>query len=131
PFKSAHVVVVGPAFKGRTLHDLIREANAQPGKLRYASCGRRSMPPLVAELLKQATGVSITGIPYKRSGPALPAVMAGEVAVYFDVQFSAQALLRSGRVRALGVTGRDRSPQFPEVSTLIEQGLKDFEQYSW
>lgn len=130
-FRSPHMVVTAPGFAANGIQDLIRMAKAQPGHLDYASSGGGTMPHLGAELFKQATGTSITGIPYKGSGPALTAVMAGEVPVYFDIQFSAQALLKSGKLKALGVTGRERSPQFPQVPTLVEQGIKDFELYSW
>ncbi|MDM0048824.1 tripartite tricarboxylate transporter substrate binding protein [Variovorax sp. J22R115] len=130
-FRSPHIVVAAPTFAATNIQDLIRMAKAQPGKLDYASSGGGTMPHLGAELFKQATGTSITGIPYKGSGPALTAVMAGEVPVYFDIQFSAQSLLMAGKLKALGVTGKERSPQFPKVPTLIEQGLKDFELYSW
>lgn len=130
-FKSPHMVVVAPGFSATGIQDLIRMAKAQPGKLNYASSGGGTMPHLGAELFKQTTGTAITGIPYKGSGPALTAVMAGEISVYFDIQFSAQSLLKSGKLKSLGVTGRERSPQFPEVPTLIEQGVKDFELYAW
>jgi len=130
-FKSPHMVVAAPGFMATGVQDLIRMAKAQPGKLDYASSGGGTMPHLGAELFQQATDTSLTGIPYKGSGPALTAVMAGEVAVYLDIQFSAQSLLKAGKLKSLGVTGRERSPQFPEVPTLIEQGLKDFELYSW
>jgi len=90
------MVVAAPSFSANGIQDLIRMAKAQPGRLDYASSGGGSMPHLGAELFKQATGTSINGIPYKGSGPALIAVMAGEVAVYFDIQFSAQSLLKSG-----------------------------------
>lgn len=130
-FRSPQVVVVPPSFEAHDIAELVRMAKAQPGKLNYASSGGGTMPHLSAELFKQATGTAITGIPYKGSGPALAAVMAGEVPLYFDIQFSAQGLLKSGKLKALGVTGRERSPQFPNVPTLIEQGLKDFEIYSW
>lgn len=130
-FRSPHLVVVAPNFPATGIQDLIRMAKAKPGKLDYASSGGGTMPHLGAELFKQATETSLTGIPYKGSGPALTAVMAGEVPVYFDIQFSAQSLLKAGKLKALGVTSKERSPQFPNVPTLIEQGVKDFELYSW
>jgi tripartite-type tricarboxylate transporter receptor subunit TctC len=130
-FRSPHLVVTAPSDKANDIRDVIKFAKAHPGRLDYASSGGGTMPHLGAELFKQVTGTSITSIPYKGSGPALIAVMAGEVQLYFDIQFSAQALVKSGKLKALGVTGRERSPQFPQVPTLIEQGVKDFELYSW
>nr|WP_315593819.1 tripartite tricarboxylate transporter substrate binding protein [uncultured Cupriavidus sp.] len=130
-FRSPLVVVTAPSFPGSGIQDLVRMAKERPGKIDYASSGGGTMPQLGAELFKQSTGVSMNGIPYKGSGQALTAVMAGEVPVYFDIQFSAQPLLRAGKLKALGVTGRERAPQFPAVPTLTEQGIKDVELYAW
>lgn len=130
-FQSPHMVVVSPSFPGTGIQDLIRMAKEKPGAVNYASAAAGTMPHLAAELFNQAAGVRMTHIPYRGSAPALTAVMAGEVPVYFDIQFSAQSLLKGGKLKTLGVTALKRSPQFPDVPTLAEQGLKDFEVYSW
>ena len=130
-FKSPHVVVVSPSFEGSGIQDLIRQAKAKPGRMNYASSGGGTMPHLGTELFKQVTDTEMTGIPYKGSGPALVAVMAGEVPVYFDILFSAQSLVKSGKLKPLGVTSLERMQQFPDVPTLDEQGIKGFELYSW
>ncbi len=130
-FKSPHIVVVPPSFEGSGIQDLIRQAKAKPGGMNYASSGGGTMPHLGTELFKQVTGTEMTGIPYKGSGPALVAVMAGEVPVYFDILFSAQSLVKGGKLKPLGVTSLERMPQFPDVPTLDEQGIKGFELYSW
>lgn len=99
--------------------------------MNYGSGGSGTMPHLGAERFKQVTGVGMTHIPYRGSAPANTAVLGGEVPVHFDIEFSVQSLLKAGRVRSLGVTALKRSPQFPDVPTLDEQGIKGFELYSW
>lgn len=130
-FRSPHQVVVTPSFEARNMQDLVAMAKAQSGRMQYASGGSGTMPHLGAERFKQITGVEIAHIPYRGSAPANTAVLAGEVPVHFDIEFSAQSLLKSGRLRSLGVTALKRSPQFPDVPTLDEQGIKGFELYSW
>src|SRR5690606_33868899 len=77
------------------------------------------------------TGTSMLAIPYPGSGPMLTAIMAGEVPVTFDILLSSQHLVRSGRLKPLGMTSDERLPQFPDVPTFIEQGIEGFELYSW
>lgn len=130
-FRSPHQVVVAQNFDGKGVQDLIAQAKAANGAMNYASSGTGTMPHLGAELFKQIAGVSMQPIPYRGSAPALTAVVSGEVPVYFDIEFSAQAMLKGGRLRSLGVTALQRSPLFPDVPTLDEQGIKGFELYSW
>ena len=128
--RSPHLVVVSPNFRGNGIDDLIRLAREQPGKLNCATAGAGTMPHLGVELFQQITGTQMTLIPYKGSGAALPAVMGGQVDVYFDIMFSAATLVKAGKLKALGVTGLQRADTFPEVPTLDEQGVKGFELYS-
>jgi tripartite-type tricarboxylate transporter receptor subunit TctC len=128
--RSPHLVVVSPDFRGNGIDDLIRFAKEQPGKLNCATAGAGTMPHLGVELFQQVTGTQMTLIPYKGSGAALPAVMGGQVDVYFDIMFSAATLVKAGKLKALGVTGLQRADTFPEVPTLDEQGVKGFELYS-
>jgi tripartite-type tricarboxylate transporter receptor subunit TctC len=130
-FKSPHMVVVSPSFPGSGVQDLIRMAKKKGDRMDYASSGAGTMPHLGAELFKRVTKTNITSIPYKGSAPALMAVMSSEVPVYFDIMFSSQSLLKGGKLKSLGVTSMERMPQFPDVPTLDEQGLKGFELYSW
>jgi len=130
-FRSPHQVVVAPNFPGRNIQDLIAMAKRENGNMTYASGGSGTMPHLGAERFKQVTGVNMVHIPYRGSAPANTAVLGGQVPVHFDIEFSAQALLKAGRLRSLGVTSLQRSPQFPDVPTLDEQGIKGFELYSW
>jgi len=128
--KSPHLVVVSPTFHGNRIDDLIKLAKEQPGKLNCATAGAGTMPHLGVELFQQVTGTQMTLIPYKGSGAALPAVMGGQVDVYFDILFSAATLVKAGKLKALGVTGLQRVDTFPDVPTLDEQGVKGFELYS-
>jgi tripartite-type tricarboxylate transporter receptor subunit TctC len=130
-FRSPHQVVVGPSVKAQGIQDLIAMAREARGKMQYASSGAGTMPHLGAELFKQATGVDMQAIPYRGSAPALAALIAGEVPVYFDIEFSCRSMLQAGRLRSLGVTALQRSTEFPNVPTLDEQGVKGFELYSW
>ena len=129
--KSPHLVVVSPGFAGSGIQDLVRAAKAQPGKLNYASAGAGTMPHLGAELFKQVTGTNMAHVPYKGTGAVLPAVMGGQVDVYFDILFSSTTLVKAGKLKALGVTALQRVDTFPEVPTLDEQGVKGYELYSW
>lgn len=129
--KSPHLVVVSPAFAGNGIQDLIRAARAQPGKLNYASAGAGTMPHLGAELFKQVTGTDFVHVPYKGTGAVLPAVMGGQVDVYFDILFSSSTLVKGGKLKALGVTTLQRVDSFPDLPTLDEQGVKGYELHSW
>lgn len=130
-FKSPHVIVVSPDFPGDNVDALIQYAKKQGTAMNYASSGVGTMPQLGTEHFKQLTGAPMMAIPYKGSGPALTAVMAGEVPVYFDILLSSQGLLRSDRLKPLGVTSLERVAQFPDIPTVVEQGIDGFELYSW
>lgn len=130
-FRSPHQVVVAPGFEAKNIKDLIAIARREGGRMNYGSGGSGTMPHLGAERFKQVTGIEMVHIPYRGSAPANTAVLGGEVPVHFDIEFSVQALMKSGRLRSLGVTSLKRSPQFPDVPTLDEQGIKGFELYSW
>jgi len=130
-FRSPHQVAVAPDFPGQGIQDLVALAKREGGRMNYGSGGSGTMPHLGAERFKQVTGVEMQHIPYRGSAPANVALVAGDVPVHFDIEFSVQPLLKSGRLRSLGVTALKRSPQFPDVPTLDEQGIKGFELYSW
>jgi tripartite-type tricarboxylate transporter receptor subunit TctC len=129
--RSPLFVLVSSTFPGNGIGDLIRAAEQRPGKLNYASAGAGTMPHLAAELLKQRYGLDIAHVPYRGSGPALTDVMSGQVQVYIDIVLSAQSHVRAGTVKALGVTTKTRIATFPDVPTLDEQGVKDYEVTSW
>ena len=129
--RSPLFLLVAATFPGNRIGDLIRLAEERPGKLNYASAGAGTMPHLAAELLKQRYGLDMTHVPYRGSGPALTDVISGQVQVYIDIVLSAQSHVRAGTVKALGVTTKSRIAAFPDILTLDEQGVKDYEVTSW
>ncbi|MET0311345.1 MAG: tripartite tricarboxylate transporter substrate binding protein [Burkholderiaceae bacterium] len=129
--QSPYMAVVNEKFAGRNIADLVRAAKERPGRIDYATAGAGTGPHLFAELFKEKTGTFMTGIPYKGSAPALTAVIGGEVPVYFDILMSSQAHLASGKLKSLGVSSKERMPQFPNVPTFAEQGLQGLESAAW
>jgi len=127
---SPNILVVNPSFPAKTLAELIAMAKADPGKLSSAAPGQGSTPHMFGELLKRKVGVQIQHIPYKGSGPALNDVMAGHVQIMFDGIPSALPLVQSGRLRALAVTGLQRSPALPDVPTVAET-IPGFDASGW
>ena len=105
-------------------------AKANPGKLSYASSGAGTPPHLAGELFKQRTGIFATHIPYRGAAPALQDVMAGQADYVFDPGI-AFPHIRSGKVKLLGVASAKRSPFFPDVPTLAEQGIQGAELDIW
>jgi tripartite-type tricarboxylate transporter receptor subunit TctC len=129
--RSPYVAVVSDRFPGGRLADLVRMAREKPGRIDFATAGTGTGPHLFAEILKQQTGTFMTGIPYKGSGPALTALMAGEVQVYFDVLMSSVAHLAAGKLKALGVSSAERMPVLPNVPTFAEQGIRGLDFSAW
>jgi tripartite-type tricarboxylate transporter receptor subunit TctC len=132
PLVSFHnVLVVSPSAPLRSVQQLISLAKAQPGKLTFASSGNGTNIHLVGELFKTMAGVNLVHVPYKGSAPALTDLMGGSVTMMFDTIPSAVSHVKSGKLRALGVTGARRSPLFPDVPTIAESGLPGYEVVSW
>jgi tripartite-type tricarboxylate transporter receptor subunit TctC len=121
------IVLVNPSLSAHTIQELIALAKAQPGKLNYASAGTGSGIHLGTVLFAERAGIEITHIPYKGSGPALTDLLGNHVSIYFSSLPPAIGLVKEGKLRALGVTGLKRSPIFPEVPTVAEQGMPGFE----
>jgi tripartite-type tricarboxylate transporter receptor subunit TctC len=121
------IVLVNPSVPAHNVQELIALAKAQPGKLNYASAGKGSGIHLGTVLFAITAGVEITHVPYRGTGPALTDLLGGHVAMFFSSLPSAVGLVKDGKLRALGVTGLKRSPIFPEVPTVAEQGLPGFE----
>lgn len=130
---STPVLVVVPATSPhQSLRELLAAARASPGKLNYgAGGGGATTTNLAAEFLKAEARVEMQAIPYKGSGPALAALLAGELDLAFDVPTSALAHVKSGKLRGIAVTGRARSALLPDVPTVAEQGLTGFEITGW
>src|SRR5947209_10153651 len=124
---SALVVLVHPSIQAKSMAELIALAKREPGKLNYASAGSGSGIHLGTELLAHMAGIKLTHIPYKGSSPALTDLIGGHVSVYLSSLPPAIALVQEGKVRALGVTGPQRSPIFPDLPTVAEAALPGYE----
>ncbi|HEV7913852.1 MAG TPA: tripartite tricarboxylate transporter substrate binding protein [Albitalea sp.] len=122
------MIVVHPSVPAKTIQEFIALAKAHPGK--YDLAAGTSLIQLVGEMFKQATGTFIVPIPYKGTGPQLAAVMSGEVAMTID-PFTAVQQVKAGKLRALAVLSKTRSPVLPDVPTLIESGVHGVELSSW
>jgi len=121
------IVLVNPSLPAHNVQELIALAKAQPGKLNYASAGKGSGIHLGTVLFADTAGIELIHVPYRGSGPALTDLLGGHVSIYFSSLPSAVGLVKDGKLRALGVTGLKRSPIFPDVPTVAEQGMPGFE----
>jgi tripartite-type tricarboxylate transporter receptor subunit TctC len=128
---SFHILVTHPSVPSRSVPELIAFAKAHPGKLNYASGGPGSNLHLAGELFRAVTGTELIHIPYKGSGPAAAAVLAGEAQLMFSSITAALPLVRAGKLHALAVTSPKRSPLAPELPTLAELGVAGTEAPSW
>jgi len=126
-----NVLVVSNSVPADSVQALIKLARQEPGKLNYATSGAGSTQHIAAELFKDATGVDITHVPYKGSGPALVDLIGGQVQLSFDTLPSVIGQIRNGKVRALAVTTTRRNAQLPNVPTLAEAGVPDVEMSAW
>ena len=126
-----NVLVVNPGFKPESVRALIAEVKSRPGQYSYASSGNGSAQHLAAELFKAQAGLFMVHIPYRGGAPAIIDVMGGQVQMFFGNLASASAHIKSGKVRALAVTGSTRSPSMPQLPTIAEAGLPGYEVYEW
>ncbi len=126
-----NILVVHPSVKANTLQEFIALARANPGKLAYASSGNGTSIHLSGELFKIMAKVDLLHVPYKGSAPAVTDLLGGQVQCMFDNMPSSLPHVKSGKLRALAVTTRERSPSIPEVPTVEEAGLPGFDVSSW
>jgi tripartite-type tricarboxylate transporter receptor subunit TctC len=118
------VLVVNPSFPARTVAELVAIARTKPGSISYASAGNGTIVHLAAEMLKASAGIDMAHIPYKGAGAAITDAIGGQVPVLFAVPGTALPHIRSGRLRALAVTGDVRFKSLPDVPTLSEAGVQ-------
>ena len=121
------MLVVHPSTPASNVRELIALLKANPGKYSYGSSGNGTIVHLSSEMLKSSAGVDALHVPYKGSNPATAAILGGEVAFVFSTMPPAISNLRGGKLRALAVTSPRRSDAAPEVPTMIESGLPNFE----
>jgi tripartite-type tricarboxylate transporter receptor subunit TctC len=125
------LVVVQDKAPWRSIKDLIRDAKANPGKINFGSAGIGSQVHLAAENFADAAGIEITHVPYKGESLSYNDLMSGQIQMMVGNIAAASALLGAGRLRALAVTGLTRSPLLPDVPTVAESGLPNFENTGW
>ena len=126
-----HVLVVPARLPAKSVDDLVRLAKASPGKMNYASAGVGTTFHFCAEMFKDSTNTFILHIPYRGGGPALLDTLAGQVDMSFPTLSAVLPHVKAGTLRALAVTSTTRSPQLPEVPTMREAGVKDFQFTQW
>jgi tripartite-type tricarboxylate transporter receptor subunit TctC len=126
-----HILIVGPESKAKSVAELIALARAEPGKLAFASSGVGNSDHLCGELFNLMAGIQAIHVPYKGGAPAAVDVMGGRIAYYFAGMPVGLPLAKSGKARALAVTSKARFNGYPEVPTVAEQGLPDYEATLW
>ena len=125
------VVVVNPSIPVKTLQEFIAYVKERPGKVDYASSGNGSGQHLFAALLASKTGMAMNHVPYRGSGQATTDLLSGVVAMAIPGTAGMVGHIKAGKLRALAVTGAARSPQLPDVPTVMESGVPDYEAYVW
>jgi tripartite-type tricarboxylate transporter receptor subunit TctC len=125
------VLVVTPSVQAKSVQELIALAKAKPGKLSYASAGNGTAPHISGELFKKMTGTDLLHIPYKGSAPAVTDTLGGQTQVMFPSLVAASGHIKTGKLRGLAVTGKKRSPLFPELPTVAESGVPGFDIVQW
>ena len=128
---STMAVLLAHPSVGRTVKELIATAKARPGQINYASSGVGTSNHLAAELFRFMAGIDVVHVPYKGAGQNLPALISGEVQMTFGPILPALPLIRSGKLRALGVTGLKRSSGAPDIPTIAESGVPGYQIDSW
>jgi tripartite-type tricarboxylate transporter receptor subunit TctC len=129
--KTPNVCVIHPSIPANNLAEFIALAKKEPGKYSFASGGNGSSAHLSGEYLKMLAGIDLLHVPYKGASPAVQAVMAGQVQMFCGNLPPAIPHIKSGKLRALGVTTLKRSPELPDVPTIDESGYKGFESVAW
>lgn len=125
------VLAVHPTLPSDSIKELIAYLRVRPGELNYASAGSGTNLHVAAELFKNLAKVNVVHVPYKGGGPALAALLGGETHMSFLGVVAIVQHLRTGRLRALGITSRKRSPVLPDLPTIAEGGLPGYEFTSW
>jgi tripartite-type tricarboxylate transporter receptor subunit TctC len=125
------LLMTHPSLPAKSLREFIALAKVRPGEINYASSGPGGSGHMAGELFKLITGVNLVHIPYKGAPPALNELIAGQVQVMFGTILASAPHIRSGRVRAIAITGARRSNALPEVMTFEQAGLPTYDASSW
>jgi tripartite-type tricarboxylate transporter receptor subunit TctC len=127
-----NVIVIHPKYDTiKTYKDFLAYAKANPGKLNFGSAGAGTSHHLVGELFKMRTGVDLVHVPYKGAGPMMQDLLGGNVDMAFDGMGTSAPQIKGGKLRALAVSTSTRSPIIPDVPTLTELGVPDFDVTTW
>jgi tripartite-type tricarboxylate transporter receptor subunit TctC len=126
-----NVLVINKDLPFRSLSELVEYARANPGKVSYGSAGVGGSNHLSGELLAARTGTKMLHVPYKGNAPAMTDVIGGQITMMFDIVGTARNYIASEKVRAIAVTSPARNPSLPQVPTMAEAGLPDFEVGGW
>jgi tripartite-type tricarboxylate transporter receptor subunit TctC len=125
------MLFVNPSFPARTLGEFISYAKSNPGKVTIGSGGNGTATHLMAELLQENAGIKLTHVPYKGAGPSVTDTVAGQIQATFTTPATAVAHLKNGRLRALAVTAERRLPDYPDLPTFAESGVKNMIIQHW
>ncbi|CAN7532634.1 tripartite tricarboxylate transporter substrate binding protein [Pseudorhodoferax sp. LjRoot39] len=126
-----NVLLSHPALPFKTVPEMVAYAKAHPGKLTYASFGAGTTSHMAGEMLRQQAGIDIVHVPYKGAGEAIPALLSGQVSMYFDTIMTALPQVKAGKLNALGVSSATRSAMAPEIPTIAEQGYPGYDIAPW
>jgi tripartite-type tricarboxylate transporter receptor subunit TctC len=126
-----NVLVVNPEVPAKTVAELVALAKANPGKYSFASSGRGQSIHMSGELFKTQAGIDIIHVPYKGAGPALADLLAGQTSMMVDNLPSSMQYIKSGKLRALAVTSKNRVAELPDVPTMIQSGYPNFDVTAW
>ena len=128
---ATNVIAVHPSLPVNNLKEFIAYAKANPTKLNYASQGNGSVSHIGTEIFKQKFGIEVVHVPYKGSGAAIADVLAGQVQLFITTPPSVMGHVQTGKLKALAVTSKKRHPMMPDVPTVAEAGVSNFELESW
>lgn len=125
------LLVVHPSVPAKSVQELVQLARARPGQLNYASSGNGTTAHLAGEMLKNMAGINVVHVPYKGTGPGVIDLIGGQVHMMFAIIQSSLPHVKTGKLRALAVSGAKRSPSAPELPTISESGVPGYEFISW
>jgi tripartite-type tricarboxylate transporter receptor subunit TctC len=125
------VLCVNAAVPARSVQELITLARAKPGELRFASGGNGTPPHMAGAIFASMTGIKLLHVPYKGGGPAIAGLIGGETTMMFDTAASILPHVKSGKLRALAIARAARLPEYPELPTFVESGIKGYEVNAW
>jgi tripartite-type tricarboxylate transporter receptor subunit TctC len=126
-----NILLSHPSLPFKTLPEMVAYAKANPGKLTYASFGAGTTSHMAGEMLKALAGIDIVHVPYRGAGEAIPALLSGQVSMYFDTIMTGLPYVKAGKLRALGVSNARRSAMAPDVPTIAEQGYPGYDIAPW